>query len=50
MISCVPIKKYKELEANYNKCQEEREDYKTKSIDYENQVIFLAKQNQRVTP
>ncbi len=41
MFSCVPIKKYKELEANYNKCQEEREDYKTKSIDYENQVKEL---------
>lgn len=38
MFSCVPIKKYKDLEANYLKCQEEREDYKTKSIDYENQV------------
>lgn len=40
-VSCVPIKKYKELEANYQKCQEERSDYKSKSIDYENQVKEL---------
>ena len=39
--ACVPIKKYRELEANYNKCMEEQSVYKSKSIDYENQVKEL---------
>lgn len=41
LIGCVPIKKYKDLEANYKKCQDEQSDYKTKAIDYENQVKEL---------
>ena len=41
LIGCVPIKKYKDLEVNYKKCQEEQSDYKTKAIDYENQVKEL---------
>lgn len=41
MISCVPIKKYKDLEANYAKCQEEQSGFKTKAIDFENQVKEL---------
>lgn len=38
---CVPIKKYRDLEANYNKCLEEQSIYKSKAIDYENQVKEL---------
>ena len=41
LVGCVPIKKYKDLEANYKKCQDEQSDYKTKAIDYENQVKEL---------
>lgn len=41
LLSCVPIKKYRELEANYHKCIEEQELYKSKSIDFENQVKEL---------
>lgn len=41
MIGCVPIKKYKDLEANYKKCQKEQSDYKTKAIDYENRLKEL---------
>ena len=41
LIGCVPIKKYKDLEANYKKCQDEQSGYKTKAIDYENQVKEL---------
>lgn len=41
MIGCVPIKKYKDLEENYNKCQETEAGYKTKAIDYENQLKEL---------
>lgn len=41
MVGCVPIKKYKDLEANYKKCQEEQSDYKTKAIDYENKLKEL---------
>ncbi|MDG1914526.1 MAG: OmpA family protein [Crocinitomix sp.] len=41
LIGCVPAKKYKELEANYKKCQDEQSDYKTKAIDFENQVKEL---------
>lgn len=39
--ACVPIKKYRDLEANYNKCLEEQSIYKSKAIDYENQVKEL---------
>lgn len=41
LLACVPIKKYQDLEANYKKCQEEEASYKTKAIDYENQVKEL---------
>jgi chemotaxis protein MotB len=41
LVSCVPVKKYRELEANYNKCMEEQAMYKSKYIDYENQVKEL---------
>lgn len=41
LLGCVPIKKYKDLEANYKKSQEEQADYKTKAIDYENQLKEL---------
>ena len=41
LVGCVPIKKYKDLEANYKKCQDEQSDYKTKAIDFENQVKEL---------
>ncbi len=41
MVACVPIKKYKDLEANYKRCQEEEASYKTKAIDYENQLKEL---------
>lgn len=41
LVACVPIKKYRELEANYNKCLEEQADYKSKAIDFENQVKEL---------
>ena len=40
--SCVPIKKYKELQANYDKCQEETDKYKSESIDYGNKVKELT--------
>lgn len=41
LAGCVPIKKYRDLEANYNKCLEEQSIYKSKAIDYENQVKEL---------
>jgi chemotaxis protein MotB len=41
LVSCVPIRKYRELETNYNKCMEEQALYKSKYIDYENQVKEL---------
>lgn len=41
LIGCVPVKKYKDLEANYKKCQDEQAGYKTRAIDYENQVKEL---------
>ncbi|MDA7804021.1 OmpA family protein [Crocinitomix sp.] len=44
ILGCVPIKKYKDLEANYAKCQEEQSSYKTKAIDYENQLKELTVQ------
>lgn len=39
--SCVPIKKYQDLEANYKKSQEEQADYKTRALDNENKVSEL---------
>lgn len=36
--SCVPLKKYQDLEAKYKKCQEEDAAYKTKAIDAENKL------------
>lgn len=41
MVGCVPIKKYNDLQQNYNKCQEKEANYKTKAIDYENQLKEL---------
>lgn len=41
LFACVPIKKYQDLESNYQKCLEEQASYKTKAIDYENQVKEL---------
>lgn len=38
LAACVPIKKYRELESNYSKCLEEQSTYKSKAIDYENQL------------
>lgn len=39
--SCVPIKKYQDLEANYKKSQEEQADFKTRALDNENKVAEL---------
>jgi chemotaxis protein MotB len=44
LAACVPLKKYQDLEANYNKCVEEQNAYKTSSIDYENKVKELESQ------
>lgn len=41
LASCVPIKKYQDLETNYKKCQEEQADYKSKSLDYESKMKEL---------
>ncbi|MGB1102323.1 MAG: OmpA family protein [Crocinitomicaceae bacterium] len=38
LLGCVPIKKYNDLESNYQKCLEEQSNYKTKAIDYENKL------------
>ena len=43
-VSCVSIKKYNELEDNYNKCLEDQANYKTKALDFENQVKELTVQ------
>lgn len=43
-VSCVSIKKYNELQDNYDKCLEDQGDYKTKALDYENQVKELTVQ------
>lgn len=42
--ACVPLKKYQDLETNYNKCQEEQTAYKSSSLDYENRVKELETQ------
>ncbi|OIQ37765.1 MAG: hypothetical protein BM555_00065 [Crocinitomix sp. MedPE-SWsnd] len=39
--SCVPLKKYQDLEANYKKCQEEDAGFKTKALDAENKLAEL---------
>lgn len=49
IIACVPLKKYQELEANYNKCLEEQNAFKTSSIDYENKVKELESQLELMT-
>lgn len=41
MASCVPVKKYKELEENYKKCQEDESKYKSQAIDFGNKVKEL---------
>ena len=43
-MACVPIKKYRDLEANYQKCMEEQSLYKSKAIDFENRVKELEVQ------
>ncbi len=43
-VACVPLKKYQDLEANYDKCQEEQTAFKTSSLDYENRVKELETQ------
>jgi chemotaxis protein MotB len=42
--ACVPLKKYQDLEVNYNKSQEEQTTYKSSSLDYENRVKELDTQ------
>lgn len=42
LVGCVPIKKYKDLEEKYAKCQEEQTSYKSKAIDFENQLKELT--------
>lgn len=37
-MSCVPIKKYQDLEAKYNRCKEDETVFKTKAIDAENKL------------
>lgn len=44
IMACVPIKKYRDLEANYQKCMEEQSLYKSKAIDFENRVKELEVQ------
>jgi chemotaxis protein MotB len=44
ILGCVPLKKYQELEENYNKCLEESTTYKSSSIDYENRMKELQTQ------
>lgn len=44
LASCVPAKKYQELESKYKKCQEDEAMYKSSSIDYENRVKELESQ------
>ena len=44
LTACVPLKKYQDLEANYNKCQEEQTAFKSSSLDYENRVKELDTQ------
>jgi len=49
--SCVPLKKYQDLEENYNKSQSEQTSFKSSSIDYENKLkeadtqVNLLKEN-----
>jgi chemotaxis protein MotB len=37
-VSCVPIKKYQDLEENYKKLQEDEKNFKTKAIDAESKL------------
>ena len=49
--ACVPLKKYQDLEENYNKSQSEQTTFKSSSIDYENKLkeantqVDLLKEN-----
>ncbi len=45
MISCVPQKKFQELEAGYKKCQEENEKFKSKVQDLETALEDSKKSN-----
>ncbi len=49
IVACVPLKKYQELEANYNKSLEDQNSFKTSSIDYENKVKELESQLEVMT-
>ncbi len=49
VVACVPLKKYQELEANYNRCIEDQNAFKTSSIDYENKVKELESQLELMT-
>ena len=40
--ACVPAKKYKELKANYERCQDDVSKYKSESIDNGNKVLELG--------
>jgi len=42
--SCVPLKKYQDLESNYKKSQEDQSNFKTSSIDNNNKVKELNSQ------
>ncbi|WP_066759803.1 OmpA family protein [Crocinitomix algicola] len=46
LLGCVPIKKYKDLEAKYAQCQEEQASYKSRAIDFENQLKELNVQTE----
>ena len=44
VVSCVPLKKYNDLQSNYNKSQEEYSKFKSSALDYENRVKELENQ------
>jgi len=48
LFSCVPMKKFQELEAGYNKCQEENEQYKTQIHDLEGSLEKEKKSNAKL--
>lgn len=48
LASCVPMKKFQELEAGYNKCKEENEGFKTKIQDLEGRLDNLQVSNEEI--
>lgn len=38
LVACVPVKKYKDLEAKYNQCKEDEKKFKTQAIDAQNKL------------